>query len=71
MHMGIPVCKRVGIAKKFAYGDPRTQNEVVRIRGLTHIPNCMQNCGMRISPSFDPFSVIVIYVPKPITSSVN
>ena len=37
MHMGIPVCKRAGIAKKIAYGDPRTHNEVVRIRGLTYI----------------------------------
>ena len=36
MHMGIPICKRAGIAKKFAYGDPRTHNEVVRIRGLTY-----------------------------------
>ena len=35
MHMGIPVCKRAGIAKKFAYGDPRTQNEIVRIQVLT------------------------------------
>ena len=38
MHMGIPVCKWTGIAKKFAYGDPRTHNEVVRIRGLTYKP---------------------------------
>ena len=37
MHMGIPVCVRAGIAKKFAYGDPITNNEVVRIRGLTYI----------------------------------
>ena len=35
MHMGIPVCERAGIAKKFAYGDPRTHNEIVRIWGLT------------------------------------
>ena len=38
MHMGIPVCKRAGIAKIFAYGDPITHNEVVRIRGLTYTP---------------------------------
>jgi hypothetical protein len=37
MHMGIPVCKRAGIAKNFAYGDPITHNEVVRIRGLTFL----------------------------------
>jgi len=36
MHMGIPVCERAGIAKKFAYGDPRTHNEIVRIWGLTY-----------------------------------
>jgi len=35
MHMGIPVCKWAGIAKKFAYGDPITHNEIVHIRGLT------------------------------------
>ena len=35
MHMGIPVCKRAGIAENFAYGDPITHNEIVRIRGLT------------------------------------
>ena len=35
MHMGIPVYKRVGIAEKFAYGDPITHNEIVRIWGLT------------------------------------
>jgi len=33
---GIPVCKRAGIAKKFAYGDPHTHNEIVRIWGLTY-----------------------------------
>jgi hypothetical protein len=33
--MGIPVCERAGIAKKFAYGDIRKHNEIVRIRGLT------------------------------------
>ena len=33
---GIPVCERAGIAKKFAYGDPRTHNEIVRIWGLTY-----------------------------------
>ena len=38
MHMGIPVCKRAGIAEKFAYGDPITHNEIVRIWGLTFIP---------------------------------
>jgi len=36
MHMGIPVCVRAGIAKIFAYGDPITHNEVVRIWGLTY-----------------------------------
>ena len=36
MHMGIPVCKRAGIAEKFAYGDPITHNEIVRIWGLTY-----------------------------------
>ena len=36
MHMGIPVCKRAGIAENFAYGDPITHNEIVRIRGLTY-----------------------------------
>jgi hypothetical protein len=35
MHMGIPVCERAGIAKMFAYGDPRTHNEIVRIQELT------------------------------------
>jgi hypothetical protein len=35
MHMGIPVCKRARIAEKFAYGDPITHNEIVRIWGLT------------------------------------
>ena len=34
MHMGIPECKQAGIAKKFAYGDPITHNEIVRIRGV-------------------------------------
>ena len=29
--MGIPVCKRSGIAEKFAYGDPIMHNEIVRI----------------------------------------
>ena len=42
MHMGIPVCKRTGIAKKFAYGDPITQNEVVCIRGLTYMSFILQ-----------------------------
>ena len=36
MHMGIPVCKRSGIAEKFAYGDPIMHNEIVRIWGLTY-----------------------------------
>ena len=36
-HTGIPVCERAGIAKKFAYGDPHTHNEIVRIWGLTYI----------------------------------
>ncbi len=39
--MGIPVCERVGIAKKFAYGDPRTHNEIVRIWGLTYSSRCV------------------------------
>jgi len=34
---GIPVCERAGIAKKFAYGDPHTHNEIVRTWGLTYI----------------------------------
>jgi len=34
---GIPVCERAGIAKKFAYGDPHTHNEIVRIWGLTYV----------------------------------
>jgi hypothetical protein len=37
INMGIPVCVWAGIAKKFAYGDPITHNEVVRIRGLIYI----------------------------------
>ncbi len=36
-HMGIPVCIRAGIAKIFAYGDPRSHNEIVRILGATYI----------------------------------
>jgi len=28
IHMGIPICKRTEIAKQFAYGDPRTHNEL-------------------------------------------
>ena len=36
MQTGIPVCERAGIAKKFAYGDPHTHNEIVRIWGLTY-----------------------------------
>ena len=48
MHMGIPVCKRAGIAEKFAYGDPITHNEIVRIWGLTYmlVPKCA-NCQYR------------------------
>ncbi len=34
-HMGIPVCIQAGIAKIFAYGDPRSHNEIVRILGAT------------------------------------
>ena len=42
--MGIPVCIQgwgtgvhaVEISTKFAYGDPRTHNEIVRIWGLTY-----------------------------------
>jgi hypothetical protein len=40
MHMGIPVCERAGIAKKFTYGDPCTHNEIVHMRGLTYIWLC-------------------------------
>ncbi len=36
MHMGIPLCIRAGIAKIFAYGDPRSHNEIVRILGATY-----------------------------------
>ncbi len=36
MHLGIPVCKRSGIAEKFTYGDPIMHNEIVRIWGLTY-----------------------------------
>jgi hypothetical protein len=36
-HMGIPVCIRAGIAKIFAYGDPRLHNEILRILGATYI----------------------------------
>jgi hypothetical protein len=55
MHMGIPVCKRAGIAKKFAYGDPHTHNEVVRIRGLTYMfsPG-MRGCDVALICSFVP-----------------
>jgi len=35
------------------------------------IPNGMRNCGMRFTPRFDPISVILINVPKPITLSLN
>jgi hypothetical protein len=35
-HVGIPVCIRAGIAKIFAYGDPRSHNKIVRIRGVTY-----------------------------------
>ena len=51
MHMGIPVCKRAGIAKKNAYGDPTTHNEVVRIRGLTCIRG---DPRMHMGIDFDP-----------------
>jgi hypothetical protein len=34
-HMGIPVCIQGGIAKIFAYGDPRSHNKIVRILGAT------------------------------------
>jgi hypothetical protein len=43
MHMGIPVCKRAGIAENFAYGDPITHNEIVRIRGLTYARSLSQD----------------------------
>ena len=45
MHMGIPVCKRVGIAKKFAYGDPITHNEVVRIQPGINIESSAEKCS--------------------------
>ena len=35
-HMGITVCIRAGIAKIFAYGDPRLHNKIVRILGATY-----------------------------------
>jgi hypothetical protein len=35
-HMGIPVGILAGIAKIFAYGDPRSHNEIVRILGATY-----------------------------------
>jgi hypothetical protein len=37
VHMGIPVCIRAGIAKIFAYGDPRLHNKIVCILGATYI----------------------------------
>ncbi len=37
-HMGITVCIQAGIAKIFAYGDPRLHNEIVRILGATYTP---------------------------------
>ena len=36
MHIGIPVCILAGIAKIFAYGDPRLHNKIVRILGATY-----------------------------------
>jgi len=44
---GIPVCERAGIAK-FAYGDPHTHNEIVRIWGLTYMHWAL---ALRISSS--------------------
>jgi hypothetical protein len=35
-HMGITVCIRAGIAKIFAYGDPRLHNEIVCILGAIY-----------------------------------
>jgi hypothetical protein len=35
-HMGITVCIQAGIAKIFAYGDPRLHNKIVRILGATY-----------------------------------
>ena len=40
-HMGITVCIRAGIAKIFAYGDPRSHNEIVRILGATYRPEIL------------------------------
>jgi hypothetical protein len=37
MHTEIPVCIRAGIAKIFAYGDPRSHNKIVRILGATYM----------------------------------
>ncbi len=35
-HMEIPICIWAGIAKVFAYGDPRWHNKIVRILGATY-----------------------------------
>ncbi len=35
-HMGITVCIRAGITKIFAYGDPCSHKEIVRILGATY-----------------------------------
>ena len=50
MHMGNPVCIQAGIAKIFAYGDPRLHNKIVRIRGVTYTPRSMGNSYMEYPP---------------------
>jgi hypothetical protein len=45
-HMGIAVCIRAGIAKIFAYRDPCSHNQIVRILGATYIsqPRSLLRC---------------------------
>ncbi len=50
-HMGITVCIRAGIAKIFAYGDPCSHKEIVRILGATYTPRCMGNSYMEYPPA--------------------
>jgi len=61
MHMGIPVCKRAGIAEKFAYGDPITHNEIVRIWGLTYISEIFNVLDIRNIQCVRLFEQLVIY----------
>jgi hypothetical protein len=75
MHMGIPVCVRAGIAKKFAYRDPITHNEFVRTRGLTYtlcktthlccilmvFCSYLEYNAVTPSSSYAPFRSLVIY----------